>query len=264
MNSKFAKPFLLLIGFILIVGLACSVATPEEVEAPAAPVEEVVEEVPPTDVAPPTNVPEPTATAVPEPTTPPPTPTPDRFFTEEFGDDFAGWPYIYFADDDSGFDIYSENDRLVFDIQDEYNWIYAYYEDQVYDDVRLETEVNNRGANTNNVSLICRLDLDEGWYEFNISNGGLYTFYAYDIAGNTGYNELVSGGVQNIKTGKETNQYAITCDGKTLTLYVNGKEIKSYDENKYGFNEGMVGISVSSFEILPVKVEFEWLQIMEP
>ena len=259
MNSKLAKPFLLLIGFILIVGLACSAAVPDEAPAaePAAPAEE------PTAV-PPTDVPEPTATAIPEPTTPPPTPTPQRFFTEEFGDDFAGWPYIYFADDDSGFDVYPENDRLVFDIQDENNYVYAYYEDQVYDDVHLETEVNNRGANTNNVSLICRLDLDEGWYEFNITSGGYYNFYAYDIAGDTGYNELVTGGVKNLKTGKETNLYAVTCDGKTLTLYVNGKEIKSFEENKYVFKEGMVGVSVSSFDILPVNVEFEWFKIMEP
>ena len=257
MSSKLAKPFLILIGFILIVGLACSAVAPDEAPAVEEPTSAPVEDVapPPTEV-PPTNVP--------EPTTPPPTPTPQRFFTEEFDGDLSNWDYVYFADDESGFDITPENGRLVFDINGEYNYVYSFYTGQTYDDVRLETEVNNRGANTNNVSLVCRLDLDEGWYEFNISSGGLYTFYAYDIFGDTGYNELASGGVQNIKTGKETNLYAVECRGKTLTLYVNGKEIKSFDDNKFVFKEGMVGVSVSSFDILPVKVEFEWLKIMEP
>jgi len=36
-----------------------------------------------------------------------------------------------------------------------------------------------RGKNTNSVSLICNYSDEEGWYEFNITNGGKYTLSAY-------------------------------------------------------------------------------------
>ncbi len=265
MQYKLAKPFLFLVAFILIIGLACSAAAPDEAPAPAeepaaAPVEE--EPAPAPEVAPePTAMPEPTA--VPEPTTPP-TPVAQRFFTEEFDGDLSNWDYFYFADDESGFDINIEDGRAIFDITGEQNYIYLYYTPESYDNVRIETEANNRGFNNNNVSLICRYDDNEGWYEFSVANNGLYWIYVYDIAGETGYNQLANGGVQNIKTGKETNEYGIVCNGNTLTLYVNGKEIKSFEENKFGLKEGMVGVSVSSFDVLPINVEFEWVKIMEP
>jgi len=257
MRSKLLKLFLLLTAFILLVGLACNAAAPD------APVEEPQDaSLPSADVeapaSPPTDVPPPTA--VPEPTQPPV----QRFFTEEFDGDTSNWEYFHFGDDNANYDITTDGDRLVFNIPDENIYVYDIYNAQEYDNVRLETEVNNRGYNNNNVSLVCRLDPDEGWYEFSIANNGLYWVFAYDIAGGSGYNQIANGGVQNIKTGKETNQYTIVCKEKTLSLYVNGKEIKTFDENKFSFKEGMIGVSVSSFDVVPINVEFEWVKIMEP
>jgi len=261
MQLKSVKPFLFLVGFVLAVGLACSLATPEEAPPapPSAPDNDAEASAPPTE--PPTSVPAPTATPVPEPTSPPPTPAPQRFFTEEFDGNFDGWLYFYFADDESGFDVAPQDGRLVFDIQDEYNWVYVYYDAQTYDDVRIEVEANNRGYNNNNVSLICRYS-DAGWYEFNIANNGLYWIYLYDENSDAGFKELANGGSNKIHSGKETNQYAAVCNGKKLTLYINGVKTRTIEDGT--LDEGKVGVSVSSFDVVPINVEIEWFKIMAP
>jgi hypothetical protein len=55
------------------------------------------------------------------------------------------------------------------------------YDPYVYEDVRIDARVINRGVNNNNVSLVCRYT-DSGWYEFNIANNGLYWIYAAEVS----------------------------------------------------------------------------------
>ena len=230
-----------------------------EAEEPADPAPAPVEENAPPP-PPPTDVPAPTA--VPEPTEPP-APVVQKFFTEEFDGDLSNWDYFYFGDDEDGFEITPENGHLTFDIKDQYYYVYTYYTAQTYDDVRIEVQTTNRGFNNNNVSLICRYEDGRGWYEYNIANNGLYWLYAYDEKGD-GYSELATGGSTDIKMGKETNEYAMVCSGSKLKLYINGVETKVYKDTQFGFSEGMIGVSVSSFDVVPINVEFEWIKIMEP
>ena len=70
-----------------------------------------------------------------------------------------------------------QNGFLVFDLQGKGEWVYSIYNAQTYDDVRVDVSAENRGANNNNVSLICRYSPDGQWYEFNIANNGLYNIY---------------------------------------------------------------------------------------
>ena len=51
---------------------------------------------------------------------------------------------------------------LVFDITGTYTYTYAVYEPEVYDNVRIDVSVTNRGDNTNNVSLLLSLHLYAG------------------------------------------------------------------------------------------------------
>ena len=62
---------------------------------------------------------------------------------------------------------------LLFDLESPGQWVYTIYDPETYDDVKVEVSAENRGTNDNNVSLICRYDPTEGWYEFNIANSGL-------------------------------------------------------------------------------------------
>ncbi|MCL5429165.1 MAG: hypothetical protein M1347_05095 [Chloroflexi bacterium] len=215
----------------------------------------------------PTSQPAPTS----EPTAEPPTAEPPAdtevpvveaqpYFTEEFDEAPANWTYELINGDDVDFDLYAEGGKLIFDIQGENIWSYLTYDSYTYTDVRVDARAENLGNNNNNVSLICRYN-DRGWYEFNVANNGLYTILRYERStGN--FATLYSGGVANLKTGKATNDYTIVCQGERLTLGVNGTEIRTIKDSLY--DEGLIGVSVSSFDGIPVLVEFDYVSISTP
>jgi len=155
---------------------------------------------------------------------------------------------------------------LVFDLESPGQWIYAIYDAQQYDDVRLDVSAENRGNNDNNVSLICRYSPDQGWYEFNIANDGLYNIYYAQIQSDNTviYSKIADGGYNKIKQGKQTNQLGISCVGRTLTLFINGHQVRQLDDNQYVLKSGKIGISVSSFTDPPAIVGFDWVKISQP
>ena len=186
------------------------------------------------------------------------------FYVEEFGPDtntVDNWYWFLTNGDENQFDIYTEDGRLVFNINGYDMYTYFLYDPWSYDDVRLDVYAENRGKNNNNVSLICRAS-DEGWYEFSIANSGLWWIYAYNgLDGN--YDTLANGGSNAIRMGKDVNEYTIICSGTTLALYINNVEAHTREETYYKFREGQVGIGVSSFNALPIVVEFDWVSISE-
>jgi len=103
-----------------------------------------------------------------------------------------------------------------------------------------------------------------GWYEFNIGNDGLYTIYAYDNVLIKGYENLFNGGSTAIRSGRNVNDYTVICDDNTLSLYINGVEVRTIKEKKFNFSEGQVGISVTSYDVIPIIVAFDWVTISEP
>jgi hypothetical protein len=127
----------------------------------------------------------------------------------------------------------------------------------------LTVVAENRGYNNNNVSLICRYDPDEGWYEFNIANSGLYDILFYDLK-DPHYKQIADGGSTAIHSGKEVNTYMAVCSGKTLRLYINGEEVRKLDETRYALKEGQVGVSVSSFNVYPIEVDIQSITIDYP
>ena len=206
-----------------------------------------------------TSTPPPTATTPAEE----PTPAPQPFYNETFDGDLSNWSTVVTSGDKNRLKIYTENGKMVFDLGDPNSDLYAYsiLNDFTYDDVQLEAVAINRGVNDNNVSLICRYT-GSGWYEFNIGNDGFYTIYAYDSL--IGYDSLFNGGSTAVKSGQSTNKYTAICKGNTLSLLINDQEVRTITVSQYNYAKGKVGLSVSSFQILPVKVEFESLKISEP
>lgn len=257
MLIKTLKPFIFLIAIIALVSLACLGSSET-----------------PTSTAPPVTQ-APQQPAQPEPTEPPP-PDVQEFFTEEFDAGNDNWSLFLvdgtkgvpvFSDDDLGdSSLYAEDGRLIFDLVDKGQWVYAFYAPYEYKNVSLEIVAENRGVNKNNVSLVCRYTEDEGWYEFNIANNGLYNIYHAIVnpEGKVVYSRLADGGSNKVKQGKEINTYAITCEDRTLTMYINGIETRQLDENRFVLRDGQVGVSVSSFDALPVKVEIHSVEISEP
>ena len=266
---KAFRPFFVIISLILIVGLACSFGSgsgnddPTEAVPPTAeqsePTEDIEEE--PTDEEP---VDEPTEE---EPTEEASNAEAEAYYTETFDGNIDNYTYFNTGEgDEDKMTLETDDGSLVFDLKDENLWIYVTYNAFTYEDVSLEVVADNRGKNSNNISLLCRYDPDEGWYEFNISNGGLYDIFAYDATGavRKGYNSIVNGASKAVKQGREINTYGASCIGDELTLTINGEEVKSIKDSKYKFREGKVGFSVSSFNVLPILVNVDEFTILEP
>jgi hypothetical protein len=273
---KTLHPFIILTSILLIVGLACSFGSQTPTQAPpdqpvqvnnptAAPPQPTA--VPPTDV-PPTEVP-PTEEPATEPA--PPVPQAQQYFTEEFDNPLSSdWTtFTVTGTDDSDPEkvtVEAEDGHLVWDFDSEYVYYYLFYNAFTYEDVKLEVHADNLGRNNNSVSLVCRYDEEIGWYEFNIANNGLYDILYAEVLdnGKIQYNRVANGGANAINQGREVNEYSISCEGDDLTLEVNGEEVISIPEKRYGLRSGQVGISVSSFNVLPILIEMDWISISEP
>jgi hypothetical protein len=248
-------------ALLLAVGLACSVfsgtQTPPDTQAPQQPDQLQLTEPPVQPTEPPV---QPTEQPV-----QPPSEAPD-FFTEEFDGNVDNWSQtVELNGDDMGGNksqakITVNNGFLAFDMG-KYLIGYVFYKPYTYTNVRLDVRVDNRGTNENNILLVCRKS-EEGHYLVNIANSGLFAMYAFDGAKNN-YARMADGGSKKIKSGKEINEYALVCNEKTLTLYINGSEVRSYTDNQYVFRSGQVGVGVASNKQLPVTVEFDWVKISQ-
>lgn len=255
------SPFLFFVSVLIIASLACG-AFSSGGDVPAtetdAPVES--EALATSTTAPtqrPTNTPRPTSTPVP--------PVP-QFFTEEFeGEtDLDNWFYFPFgpgSDDAQDLQIFQEDDGLTLDLGALDLYLYYMYEAYEYDNVSLTMIAENRGRNNNNVSLVCRLDPQNAeWYEFSFESGGVWFLYIYK----EGYEVLDNGGSTALNQGQAINEYSMKCDGNQITMSINGTTLKTYTDNVYSLDEGLVGFNISSLNVLPIIVNVKSFDIAEP
>jgi len=263
MKIKPQNPIIFLLAIITLVSLSCSVdlygtATPAPSSAQSTQTTVIPE---PVNETTPTLLPEQTFTGA------------QQFYTEEFDANTNYWKYLVVNGSKSQIvdgivglmSIRQVGGLLSIDLQGPGAWIYAIYEPFTYNNVRLDVKVANRGSNNNNVSLICRKS-DAGWYEFDIANSGLYQILYAKIQPDqtVDYSYIADGGSAKISSGMKQNEYGIICQGSTLSLYINGDEVRTLDENKYLLPEGNIGVSVSSFRDVPVIVDFFWVKISQP
>ena len=263
MKNRFLSPLLIPVLLIALVGLACSLTPATSTQEPTSPPPVVQQSTQP-----------PVATALEVPTAEPteapivaPTEAPTEvpaYFTEDFNGDIPNWSYFIMHGDKKLMDLGTHNGSLVFNLTGEDLYTYLTYDPWSYDNVRIDASADNRGMNDNSVCLICRYSEEEGWYEFNIGNDGLWQVFVYDITTGTHYQMLNSGGSTAINTGKAVNEYTAICDGTTLSLYINGVKATSFDEHTYALRKGLVGIGVSAYQVLPVIVEFDKVSISKP
>ena len=258
---KTLRPLFFFVSMLLIVGLACNFGASNN--PPVQPDQPT--QVPPVE-APTESAPEPTAAP-----TEPPAPQVQQFFTEEFDSPLSSdWSIFTVTGSDKAdpdkVTVEAKDGKLVWDFESEWVYYYLFYGAFKYEDVKLDVRADNLGRNNNNISLICRYDPDVGWYEFNIANNGLYDIYYAEVttSGKISYNRITNGGSNAIKQGKEVNEYSISCKGDELSLTINGDEVNSIVEKKYGLSDGQVGVSVSSFNVLPILIEMDWVKISEP
>ncbi len=243
------RPYLFLSTMLLVVSLACGLtgggsdtpAQPQQ-DAPSQPQEEA-----------------PQAPSNDEPSGSP-------YFTEEFDQD-PGWAYFLTDGEDKEdfINIEFTDGLMIFDLEETGIFAYYMFEDYKYEDVRIDIRAENRGKNNNNVSLVCRFS-EDGWYEFSTEGGGLWYLYAvtFNEDDQAVYNRIDNGGAASLKQGKEVNEYGMSCVGEEITLFVNGKELKTRVEEDYSFREGLVGFNISSLNVFPIILEVDWFKVSEP
>jgi hypothetical protein len=218
---------------------------------------------------------QPTATPPPEDTPAPQTKGGEAqaFFGEEFDNPLSGdWKSFMIYNVNSTSDpeavtVQAGDGKLAWNFDTKALAYYLVYGAYSYQDVKLETSFDNRGVNSNAVSLICRYDPKVGWYEFQITNSGLYNIYAMEPPTGGGeyvYNRIANGGSLAIKQGKGVNEFSAVCQGQQLTLYINGEKVASATDAKYSYGEGQIGIAVASTNVTPVTVNMDWLKVSKP
>jgi S1-C subfamily serine protease len=182
----------------------------------------------------------------------------DYYLSTEF-DDTEGW-YTFAVPDGATYDASYENSRVYIEVNDTDSTAYMVYDAFLPADVRIDTFAESvLGTTRNNISLVCRAS-DAGWYEFSMNSGGLWYIWKYE---NGNYTELKRGASKAINMQKATNELTATCIGTELTFYVNQVEMGSVRDNRFK-DAGQVGISVSTFDIPDVGVEFDWFVASVP
>jgi hypothetical protein len=264
---KALRPILFLAIVLMLVGLACSALTGGG-DTPAQPVvtEEPVQVDPPTTAPEPTEVPPTEAPATEVAATEPPQPVASKYFTEEFEQDpGSNWVVDVIG---PGAEQYKDtvdqsfgSSRMRVELPNDDLYFYYTYLGESYDNVRIDLRADNRGVNTNNVSLFCRSS-DDGWYEWGVGSGGDWYLYAVTDK----FNLLANGGTNFLKQGKEVNEYTMICKDQKISMFVNGQEIKQspITDKNYGLREGTVGFNISSLNVTPVIVEVDWFKVSEP
>jgi len=194
--------------------------------------------------------------------------TSGSFYTEEFDTNPDAWDGFMVTGTENQVDFGADSGSLFVQLSPESEKIPRFYlvnPASDYSSVQMELTTTNYGNNANGVSLVCNYD-GTNWYEFTISNAGLYSINAYDPTATAlqGYIQLAGGGSGAIKSGQATNVYRVICNGNELTLYINDMLVKTYVDDKYNLTGGQIGLGVSSPQTLPVEVSFDLLTVSEP
>jgi len=248
----------LLLGCLLLL-TACTSPSGDKPATPTpAPIRSPTETPPPTPVLV-SVTPEPTPTLEPSPT-----PFP-RYFTNEFDTSLAGWVTLQ-ANNDSNINIKTENSALLLQLDIPFTWLYALYGAEDYQNVRIDTQFQNRAGTPSSIGLICRYSETDGWYEFNISTDGTYNvlYGKWLTVGIVDYLPITDGSSKLIQPSGATQTIGLICSDTTLSLYINETLLRRLDVTRYELTEGKVGITASSFEHVPVFAAFDWVKVSEP
>jgi S1-C subfamily serine protease len=176
----------------------------------------------------------------------------DFVLSTEF-DDTEGW-YVFTVPENGDYEATYEDSRVYIQANDTDSSVYMVYDAFLPGDIQVDALVELvQGTNRNNISLVCRAS-DQGWYEFSMHTGGYWYIWKYEDGE---YTELTRGASRAINLQKATNQLTATCIGSDLTFYVNDTELGSVRDNSHK-GEGQVGVSVTTFDIPEVGVEFDW------
>jgi hypothetical protein len=122
-----------------------------------------------------------------------------------------------------------------------------------FKDVIVQAEARYLESSASFVSVICRAS-EKGWYEFRINSQGYYEVLKFDQylknQGKNAYIDLVGETLRSplVKTGKEINRLALSCNGNQLKAYINNEQVfkdrRPLEINDDSFSEGTIGFGI--------------------
>jgi len=163
-----------------------------------------------------------------------------------------------------------DDDKLTFDLTDEFVWGYFFYDTSIlFDQVEIEVVVEDLRS-TDTLGLVCQYSA-LGWYEFDVNGGGEYWVrYVDNMESQFDEQryELKFGTIPSFKYSiieTQENTIKIICSGNSLSLQVNGAEIfKNYINSIYDLEQGTIGIAARSYETYPVNFVVKSITVKEP
>ena len=192
----------------------------------------------------------------------------EKFFTEEFNSGLnKNWTQFTTSGVKDKMSASVADGFLTFNLPDTEMELYLNYMPETYDNVRIDLKVKNQNQNPANVFVVCRYQEDAGWYEFRIGSDGFYKImYRSWNADKKGASsaKIYDGATLEVLTGKNTNEYTVICKDRTLSLTVNGVEVRSVVDNRFVLSDGSVAIGAGSPKLVPVELSIDSLKISEP
>jgi hypothetical protein len=253
MKSSTQKALFSIMVVLLLVTLACGSSANTKTEESTLGNDVVTE-------APVENTAEPVDTEAPV--------VPDNpWYLEEFNGGLDNWTEFYFTQEseteyNDETDVYADQGGVWFDINIPETYIYLFNENFTYNDVSIETEVENTGPhNSQYINLVCRYTPDDGWYEFSVAASGMVQLWRYSF--DDGYILIEEGGSTDINQGNATNVFKMTCVGNELSLFINGEQWRSAFKDS-NYREGYIGISAGTMNVFPIQVVFNYINVSEP
>ncbi len=250
----FIRRFFMLTLFLVPLLAACNLPSPTQ---PAAALDATETAVAASETPAPTFFPtpeSPTATLPPGPHT----------FTEEFDSASPYWTFLQIDTGEPAVSPTLESGFLAFDLPSQNQWSYALYEGSSYDDVRVDAHVELRTGGDGAVGIVCRYRPTEGWYEFNIYEDQTYVLlYGQWLAGDVvRYTPLYRSTSEKIHA--DTDDLGLVCQGNTLTPFINGVQMRKWQETKFNLTDGSIGISAASFQDAPFTAAYDWVKVSQP
>ncbi|MBI5965631.1 MAG: hypothetical protein HY863_19315 [Chloroflexi bacterium] len=249
--TKKQRLFISIAGFILLTACNLATATPTlQVDLPSPTAPSLTPPGPATATQ--TLTPAPTLTATPFP----------MYFTEEFNSDLNGWETFQTGGSGSP-SAQTENSFLRIDIAAPNTWYYAILNVHEYSNVTVSAKIDGNPGGS--IGLVCYYNETKGWYEFNVASDGTYgvlfgQWLAEDIAQ---YTPIANDTTSHLEAGSLNYEIGMACQANDLLLYVDGALFRKLDVSRYGLIEGMVGITASSFDEIPMTSFFDWVRVSE-
>jgi len=182
----------------------------------------------------------------------------DTVFQDDFSNTSSGWDSVRTDDGMTDYDggVY----RIVVEKSQSDYWANPGLS---LEDVRVEVDATKGGGpDDNDYGIICRYQDTENFYAFFISSDGFYAI-AKIVDGEytlIGFDSMQPS--DKIRQGSATNTVRGDCVGSTLTLYVNGDQLYSVDDDAYA--SGDVGLIAGTFDTAGTDIRFDNFAVYRP